>query len=240
VRVRRVVTTRAGGRSTGPFARFNLSYGVGDDPAAVAANRRRLARELGVQGVVFLGQLHGTRVAVVDALPRPDEPDLPGTDGAATALPRVALAVLSADCVPVLLADPVADVVGVAHAGRVGAAGGVVPETLAAMGRLGASAGNCEALLGPAVCGQDYEVPAAMRDEVEAVLPGSATRTRRGTPGLDLRAGLRRQLVELGVARIGVDPRCTVEDPDLYSHRRGGRTGSTGRLASVTWLDPTP
>jgi polyphenol oxidase len=240
VRVRRVVTTRAGGRSTGPFARFNLSYGVGDDPAAVAANRRRLARELGVQGVVFLGQLHGTRVAVVDALPRPDEPDLPGTDGAATALPGVALAVLSADCVPVLLADPMAEVVGVAHAGRVGAAGGVVPETLAAMGRLGASAGNCEALLGPGVCGQDYEVPAAMRDEVEAVLPGSATRTRRGTPGLDLRAGLRRQLVELGVGRIGVDPRCTAEDPDLYSHRRDGRTGSTGRLASVTWLDPTP
>jgi polyphenol oxidase len=240
VRVRRVVTTRAGGRSTGPFARFNLSYGVGDDPAAVAANRRRLARELGVQGVVFLGQVHGTRVAVVDALPRPDEPDLPSTDGAATALPGVALAVLSADCVPVLLADPVAEVVGVAHAGRVGAAGGVVPETLAAMGRLGASAGNCEALLGPAVCGQDYEVPAAMRDEVEAVLPGSATRTRRGTPGLDLRAGLNRQLIELGVARIGVDPRCTVEDPDLYSHRRDGRTGSTGRLASVTWLDPNP
>jgi polyphenol oxidase len=237
VRVRRVVTTRAGGRSTGPFARFNLSYGVGDDPVAVAANRRRLAAELGVRGVVFLGQVHGTRVAVVDAVPRADDPDLPGTDAAVTALPGVALAVLSADCVPVLLADPVAEVVAAAHAGRVGAAGGVVAETLAAMGRLGASPGNVEALLGPAVCGQDYEVPAVMRDEVEAALPGSATRTRRGTPGLDLRAGLRRQLAALGVARIGVDPRCTVEDPDLYSHRRDGRTGPTGRLASVTWLD---
>ena len=59
-----------------------------------------------------------------------------------------------------------------------------------------------------------------MRDEVEAALPGSATRTRRGTPGLDLRAGLRAQLAALGVARVGVDPRCTVEDPDLYSYRR--------------------
>jgi YfiH family protein len=236
-RVRRVVTTRAGGRSTGPFARFNLSAGVGDDPVAVAANRRRLAAELGVRGVVFLDQVHGTEVAVVDTVPRPAEPDRPGADAAVTALPGVALAVLTADCVPVLLADPRAEVVGVAHAGRVGAAAGVLARVLTAMEKLGARAGDCEALLGPAVCGACYEVPAAMRDEVEAALPGSSTRTRRGTPGLDLRAGLRRQLVTLGVGRIGVDPRCTVEDPDLYSYRRDRRTG---RLAAVTWLDPTP
>jgi YfiH family protein len=232
-----VVTTRAGGRSTGPFARFNLSAGVGDDPAAVAANRRRLASELGVRGVVFLDQVHGTEVAVVEAVPGPDDPDRPGTDSAVTALPGVALAVLTADCVPVLLADPRAGVVGAAHAGRVGAAAGILAHTLAAMVGLGARAGDCEALLGPAVCGACYEVPAAMRDEVEAALPGSASRTRRGTPALDLRAGLRRQLAALGVARVGLDPRCTVEDPDLYSYRRDGRTG---RLAAVTWLDPSP
>lgn len=235
MRVRRVVTTRAGGRSTGPFARFNLSAGVGDDPGAVAANRRRLATELGVRGVVFLDQVHGTEVAVVDAVPGPGEPDRPGTDAAVTALPGVALAVLTADCVPVLLADPRAEVVGAAHAGRVGAAGGILARTLAAMTGLGARADGCEALLGPAVCGACYEVPAAMRDEVDAALPGSASRTRRGTPGLDLRAGLRRQLAALGIARVGVDPRCTIEDPDLYSHRRDGRTG---RLAALTWLDP--
>ena len=78
MRVRRVVTTRAGGRSAGPFARFNLSTGVGDDPVAVAANRRRLATELGLRGVVFLDQVHGTQVAVVDTVPRPGEPDRPG------------------------------------------------------------------------------------------------------------------------------------------------------------------
>jgi polyphenol oxidase len=231
-----VVTTRAGGRSTGPFARFNLSVGVGDDPAAVAANRRRLVTELGVRGVVFLDQVHGTEVAVVDAVPRLGDPDRPGTDAAVTALPGVALAVLTADCVPVLLADPRAGVVGAAHAGRVGAAAGVLGSTLAAMTGLGARAGACEALLGPAICGACYEVPAAMRDEVDAALPGSASRTRRGTPGLDLRTGLRRQLAALGIARVGVDPRCTVEDPDLYSYRRDGRTG---RLAAVTWLDPS-
>ena len=186
-----------------------------------------------MRGVAFLDQVHGTQVAVVDAVPRPGAPDRPGTDAAVTALPGVALAVLTADCVPVLLADPRAGVVGVAHAGRVGAAAGVVPKTLAAMVELGARPDDCEVLLGPAVCGLCYEVPATMRDEVEAVLPGSAARTRRGTPGLDLRAGLRTQLAGLGVARVGVDPRCTAEDPDLYSHRRDRRTG---RLASVTWL----
>ena len=83
--------------------------------------------------------------------------------------------------------------------------------------------------------GAPDEVPAAMRDEVAAALPGSAARTRRGTPSLDLRAGLHRQLAALGVAGIGTDPRCTMEDPQLYSHRRDGRTG---RQAAVTWLDP--
>ncbi len=237
MRVRRVVTTRAGGRSTGPFARFNLSTGVGDDPGAVAANRARVARALGVRGVVFLDQVHGTEVAVVDAVSGPGTSDRPGTDAAVTALPGVALAVLTADCVPVLLADPGAEVVGVAHAGRVGAAAGVVEATVAAMAGLGAAVGDCEVLLGPSICGACYEVPPAMRDEVEAALPGSASRTRRGTPALDLRAGLRRRLAELGVARVGVDPRCTAEDPDLYSYRRDRRTG---RLAAVTWLDPSP
>ncbi|CAA9429379.1 MAG: FIG00003370: Multicopper polyphenol oxidase, partial [uncultured Pseudonocardia sp.] len=84
-RVRRVVTTRAGGRSTGRYGTFNLSAGVGDDPAAVAANRARAARELGVP-VVFLEQVHGTRVAVVEAVPAPGEPDRPGCDAAVTAV----------------------------------------------------------------------------------------------------------------------------------------------------------
>jgi copper oxidase (laccase) domain-containing protein len=128
-------------------------------------------------------------------------------------------------------------VVGVAHAGRVGAAAGVLEATVAAMTGLGAATDRSEALLGPAICGACYEVPAGMRAEVDASLPGSACRTRRGTPGLDLRAGLRRRLADLGVARVGVDPRCTAEDPDLYSYRRDRRTG---RLAAVTWLDPSP
>jgi YfiH family protein len=234
-RVRRVTSTRAGGRSRGAFSTFNLSAGVGDDPAAVAANRARLTAELGVP-VVFLQQVHGTRVVVVDSPPGLDEPDHPGADALVTAQPGIGLAVLAADCVPVLLADPRAGVVGAAHAGRVGAAAGVLPAVVAAMERLGARPGAIEVLLGPAVCGSCYEVPAAMRAEVDARLPGSAVRTRNGTPGLDLRAGLYHQLVELKIGRVGADPRCTMEDRTLYSHRRDGRTG---RQAAITWLDPS-
>jgi len=233
-RVRRVVSTRAGGRSAGPFAHFNLSTGVGDDPAAVAANRGRLRAELGVP-VVFLAQVHGTRVATLEAVPRAGAPDLAATDAVVTALPGVGLAVLVADCVPVLLADPVAGVVGAAHAGRVGAAAGVIPATVAAMEALGARAEDVEVLLGPAICGGCYEVSAAIRAEVDARLSGSAVRTRRGTAGLDLRAGLYHQLTALGVARIGGDPRCTRESSELYSHRRDQ---PTGRQAAITWLHP--
>jgi YfiH family protein len=218
--VRRVFSTRAGGRSTGVYGQFNLSAGVGDDPAAVAANRARLAAELGVP-VVFLQQVHGTRVVVVDTPPVAGEPDHPDADAVVTARPGIGLAVLAADCVPVLLADPHAGVVGSAHAGRVGGAAGVLPAVVAAMTDLGARPAAIEVLLGPAVCGGCYEVPAAMRADVDARLPGSAVRTRSGTPGLDLRAGLYHQLVELGVGRVGADPRCT------------------GRQAAITWLHPT-
>ena len=183
-RVRRVVSTRAGGRSSGVSGTFNLSAGVGDDPRAVAANRARVAAELGVP-VVFLQQVHGTRVAVVDAPPGADDPDHPAADAVVTAVPGVGVAVLAADCVPVLLGDSRAGVVGAAHAGRVGAAEGVLPAVIATMEELGAAVGAIEVLLGPAICGGCYEVPAAMRKAVDERLPGSASRTRKGTPGLD-------------------------------------------------------
>jgi YfiH family protein len=232
IRVRRVLTTRAGGRSAPPYDLFNLGDHVGDDPAAVAANRRRLGEGIGLgpDRVVWMDQIHGTDVAVVTS---PGDPR-PTADALVTDRPRLALAVVVADCVPVLLADPVAGVVAAAHAGRRGAADGVLDRTLEAMTGLGAEIGHVEALLGPAVCGACYEVPAAMRDEVEAALPGSASTTRVGTPGLDLRAGLRRQLADRGVTRVDTDGRCTFEDDQLFSHRR---TQPTGRFAAVTWWE---
>jgi YfiH family protein len=227
------VTTRAGGRSVAPYDSFNLGAHVGDEPEAVEKNRSRLAGELGLSPdrVIWMEQVHGRTVTVVDG---PRTEPVEATDALVTAVPGLAVAVLVADCVPVLLADAEAGVVAAVHAGRVGARVGVLPAALAAMAKAGAETGRVEALLGPAVCGECYEVPAAMQADVAAHLPGSASRTRSGTPGLDLRAGLWQQLANAGIAKIGLDPRCTVEDRTLYSHRR---EGATGRIAAVTWVE---
>ena len=233
VRIRRVSTTRAGGVSVPPFDTFNLGDHVGDDPAAVAANRIRLAADIGLSPdrVVWMNQVHGDHIEVVDG---PRDTAFDDTDGLVTRTPRLALAVVSADCVPVLLADARAGVVAAVHAGRVGARDGVVARAVEVMLSVGAHEPDISVLLGPAVSGRNYEVPAAMADEVEAALPGSRTTTSKGTPGLDLRAGIACQLKALGVSAIDIDPRCTVEDVNLFSHRRGA---PTGRLASVVWIE---
>ncbi|WP_175648146.1 peptidoglycan editing factor PgeF [Nocardia donostiensis] len=230
--VRRVFTTRAGGFSAPPYDSFNLGDHVGDDPAAVQRNRERLAETIGVapQRLVWMEQIHGRTVHIVDG-PRPEP--VPATDALVTTTPELALVVLTADCVPILLSDDAAGVIAAVHAGRVGARIGIVPRVLEAMMSLGARPERIGALLGPAASGRQYEVPAEMRADVERHLPGSATTTVRGTPGLDLRAGIRRQLTEAGVGAIAIDPRCTIEDTALFSHRRGA---PTGRLGGVIWM----
>jgi hypothetical protein len=251
--------------SRGPFAGLNLGDHVGDDPAAVAANRRLLAERVG-HPVRYMRQVHGTRVVHVrdDAAfagPHagdpsggdpsggdpsggqasggqaagqaggPDGVEAPEADALVTDRPGIALAVLVADCVPVLFEGP--GVVGVAHAGRTGLADGVVRTTLAALAGLGADPERLRVVVGPSVCAGCYEVPAAMRDEVDAVVPGTAAKTRAGTPGLDLRAGVVGRLRAAGVTDVTVSGRCTAEDAALYSYRRDGRTG---RFAGVAWL----
>lgn len=233
LRARRVVTTRSGGVSAPPYDTFNLADHVGDDPASVVSNRRRLADGIGLapERIVWMEQIHGRTVTVVDG---PVDEPVPATDALVTRQVGLALATLSADCVSILLADETAGVIAAVHAGRIGARIGILPRVLDVMAELGARPERIGALLGPAASGDRYEVPAAMRADVEKHLPGSATRTKQGTPGLDLRAGLRRQLEELNVTAVAVDPRCTVEDPTLFSHRR---TAPTGRFASVIWLE---
>lgn len=225
-----------GGTSAAPFDTFNLAAAVGDDPDAVRANRARLARELGIRPdrLVWMKQVHGT---AVERVTTPQDQPVPDTDALVTATPGLALAALVADCVPILLADADAGVVGAVHAGRRGAAAGVALHALDAMVALGADPGKIDVLLGPAVCGRCYEVPADMRAEVDAALPGSACDTAQGAPGLDLRAGLGAQLGRAGVATVVSDPRCTAEDPDLFSYRRDGRTG---RQAGVVWISDQP
>lgn len=233
VRVRRVTTTRSGGVSAPPYHSFNLGDHVGDDPAAVAANRARLASAIGLPAdhVVWMNQVHSAHVEFVDS---PRDQALDATDALVTRTPRLALAVVTADCVPVLLADARAGVIGAAHAGRVGAANGVVLRTLEAMITQGAHVRDVSVLLGPSVSGPNYEVPEEMAAEVEARLPGSRTTTSRGTPGLDLKAGIARQLRDAGVTAIDIEPRCTAADPALFSHRRDN---PTGRLASLVWME---
>ncbi|GGM11618.1 peptidoglycan editing factor PgeF [Nakamurella endophytica] len=231
-----LLTGRDGGVSAPPYDAWNLSDGVGDAPPAVARNRELLAERTGVPAArtAWMHQVHGTSVAGVgDRIDGPFE----ATDGLVTDRPGTALAVLVADCVPVLAADPVAGVVGVAHAGRRGAAAGILGRLLAALEDLGGSTGRTQVLLGPAICGRCYEVPDDLQDEVERQLPGSACRTADGTGGLDLRAGLAAQLAGLGVARWRVDPRCSREDGTLFSHRRMGGA-RTGRFAGVVWTAP--
>jgi len=229
-----VVTTRAGGESKAPYDTFNLGDHVGDDDGDVYANRKRLAAELGLaeNRLSWMEQVHGRTATIVDGS---ETAAAEATDALVTAEPGLALIVLVADCVPILLADAEAGVVAAVHAGRVGTRVGVVPAALKAMRDVGAEPHRVEALLGPAICGDCYEVPAEMAADVEKHVPGSACKTRKGTPGIDLRAGLWRQLADLGVGKIGVDPRCTNEDKTLFSYRRDG---TTGRIAGITWIDP--
>lgn len=227
-----VFTSRAGGASASPYDSFNLAEHVGDDPAAVRANRERLAGILGlpVENFVWMEQLHTNTVTVVDG---PQAEPVPATDALVTTQVGLALCVLVADCTPVLLSDHAAGVIGAVHAGRMGARNGIVTRTVAQMVKLGAKPANIQALLGPAAAGESYEVPAAMAADVEAHLPGSATTTAKGTPGLDIRAGIVRQLMSVGVTHIDADPRDTITDEAFFSHRR---EGTTGRQAGVIWL----
>ncbi|MEV0930128.1 peptidoglycan editing factor PgeF [Streptomyces phaeochromogenes] len=227
-------TDRWGGVSAVPYEELNLGGAVGDDPDSVRANRELAAKSLGLDPdlVVWMNQVHGPDVAVVDG-PWGDRP-VPKVDAVVTRRRGLALAVLTADCTPVLLADPVAGVVAGAHAGRPGMIAGVVPATVAAMVELGAEPARIVARTGPAVCGRCYEVPDTMRAEVAAVEPAAYAETSWGTPAVDVTAGVHAQLERLGVRDRGQSPVCTLESDDHFSYRRD-RT--TGRLAGYVWLD---
>ncbi|MFJ3230295.1 peptidoglycan editing factor PgeF [Streptomyces sp. NPDC086787] len=228
-------TDRWGGVSAVPYEELNLGGAVGDDPAAVRTNRELAAGELGIDPgmVVWMRQVHGADVAVVDG-PWGSAEEIPPVDAVVTARRGLALAVLTADCVPVLLADPVAGVVAAAHAGRPGMVAGVVPAAVHAMTGLGAEPSRIAARIGPAVCGRCYEVPEAMRAEVAEVEPAAYAETSWGTPAVDVSAGVHAQLERLGVRDRAQSPVCTLESNDYFSYRRDR---ATGRLAGYVWLD---
>ena len=228
-------TDRAGGVSGGDFASLNLASRTDDDPDAVARNRRLVAEALTGSPdtpVALMRQVHGDVVAEV-ALPLTEVPE---ADALVTTATGVVLAVQVADCVPIVLADPLAGVVGAVHAGRNGVALEVVRRAVARLRELGGD--ELHAWLGPHVCGGCYEVPAAMRDEVAALVPAAHAETTWGTPSLDLGAAVLAQLADAGVdpGATHVVGRCTREDPELYSYRRDG--ARSGRLAGLVWCRP--
>ena len=223
--VTRAVTDRSDGVSTGRYAGLNLGAHVDDQPEAVAENRRRLTEKLR-RPVLYMAQCHGAEVAVVDGMPV--EP--PRCDAVVTLSPEVALAVLVADCVPVLLSST-GGVVAAVHAGRPGLLARIVPRTLDVMADLGA--GVVDAVVGPSVCGRCYEVPEEMRVAAAREQPVSAAVSWTGTPAVDVGAGVVAQLHDAGVT-VRWLPGCSRERPDLYSYRRDGLTGRFAGIVAAS------
>jgi polyphenol oxidase len=232
---RYLVTDRNGGVSAAPYASLNLAHDLGDDPEAVAANRKLAVGACGpeVSAIAWMLQVHGSTVRYADEGWPSERPE--PCDALFTDVPGLAIAVLVADCVPVLLVDPQARLAGAAHAGRQGMQAAVVSALVAAMTSAGARAERMHALIGPAICGGCYEVPDAMRAAVSATVPAAYCRTRADTPGLDVRAGVAAQLAAAGVGSVRSDGRCTKESSELFSYRRDGLSG---RFAALVWLVP--
>lgn len=234
--VRAAVTTRNGpGVSLPPFARFNLGRRNGDQAEAVSDNRSVLQQALGLPAAPrWLRQVHGNTVAELGPLPSPDEPQ---ADAAVSHLPGTVLAVLTADCLPVLFCADDGSAIGVAHAGWRGLATGVLEAVAEQMQR---PAERILAWLGPCIGASSYEVG----EEVRAAFidhAGEAARcfipTRPGHWHCDLAALARQRLAAAGIARVHGGGFDTLTDPRWYSYRREG--ARSGRFASLIWLENT-
>lgn len=227
--VRTCITTRQGGVSQSPWSGLNLGTHVGDDPAAVASNRRQLVKGLGC-APAWLEQTHS--VTVVPA----DPARVLSADASWTDQPNVACTIMTADCLPVLFCDRAGTRVAAAHAGWRGLAGGVLENTVAAMAQ---PASQLMAWLGPAIGPRSFEVGAEVRQAfIEAdpvALQAFAPSARPGHFMADIYRLARQRLEAVGVTAVYGGGLCTVSEPErFYSYRRDGQTG---RFASLIWLD---
>jgi YfiH family protein len=228
--VRALSTCRGGGASRDPYASLNLGDHVEDAPLAVAKNRRTLKEAAGLPAEPsWLTQVHGAQVLDLDATGAGQ----PG-DAVVTGRPGAVCAILTADCLPVLLASAAGTRVGAAHAGWRGLAAGVIEAAVAAMRT---PPGEMLAWLGPAIGPQHFEIGPEVREELLRTDPG-AEGAFESKPGdrfmADLFALARRRLAAVGVAQVYGGGECTYSQPDQYfSHRRDGRTG---RQATLIWL----
>ncbi len=225
--VRAFTTLRGGGASGGPYASLNLATHVGDAPRDVAANRAALCRELGIRRTpLWLNQVHG-RVIVDAGAPFAEAPE---ADGSFTTRRGVVCAVLTADCLPVVLADRMGRCVAVVHAGWRGLAAGVLEAGVAA---LPVSPSRLAAWLGPAIGAADYEVGDEVRRAFGDEARAAFTRSALGRYRADLYALARLRLMAAGVEAVYGGGRSTFSDPELFSYRR---TPVCGRMATLAWI----
>lgn len=212
----------------------NLALHVGDDPGEVLDRRARLdqAVGLGAGRFQYMDQVHGNTVEFIEVHGQGPTADAMVSRGTYAHPAPQPLAVMVADCVPVVLVGVDSGnqpIIAAAHAGRPGVASGVIPATVAEMRRRGAA--SIRAWLGPSICGSCYEVPAELRATVAADVPAAWASTSWGTPALDLPAGVRSQLAAANVA-VEYSGECTLENDNLFSYRRDNRTG---RFAGLVW-----
>ncbi|MFD2841211.1 peptidoglycan editing factor PgeF [Populibacterium corticicola] len=244
-------TTARGGESSGPYASLNLGSRVGDDPVAVAANRRAVSDAAGVP-LVYGRQVHSNGVFEVDG-PTAQVPDTEiagdvaaSADALVSARYGVGLTVYIADCVPILFADADAGVIATAHAGRPGLEAGVIAAAVHEMAAHGATPASIRAAVGPCICANCYEVPADMAQDFATITRTQVSLTKWGSVGVDLRAAAERQLRELGIGKILHISECTYEHAEhgrLFSHRWATHNvertnGKSGRFAGVIMRTP--
>jgi purine-nucleoside/S-methyl-5'-thioadenosine phosphorylase / adenosine deaminase len=233
--------SRLGGVSSGAFATLNLSRWVGDDPAAVDENWRRVRPIIGESSVVAsVNQVHGAAVRLVT---RANASERPRADGMVTAESGIVLAIFTADCVPILMHDPLRRIVGALHAGWRGILAGIVEAGIDAMRSRGADAQDLRVALGPSIGACCFEVDADLAARFARRMPGAVGRTCEGRPGkayLDLRGIVRLQLVRFGVdaAHIAIVGPCTRCASDRYFSRRGAGNSTTGLQMSFIGLAP--
>ena len=211
-------TDRRGGESLGVYESLNLALHVGDDPSTVASNRAVIG------DAQFMNQVHGDSVLVVDSV----DAQTPTCDGLITTKPNLQLAVMVADCIPLLLVSR--EAVGAIHVGRAGLVNRIALKAIQVMRTAGAI--DIHAILGPSICGSCYEVPFEMQQEVMQEHPRAFATTRKGTPALDLPKALIADLVSVGVS-YEASTICTFEDELYFSHRR---QNPTGRFAGIVSL----
>ena len=216
-------TSPIAGHSSSPFSGLNLATHVDDISENVLRNRAQLESYIGLP-IQFLDQVHGNQVASIEKICEP-----PIADAAFTRVNGIALAVMVADCVPILFTSD--EVVGVAHVGRRGLVNGVITQVAATLRNMSPS--NIAAHIGPHICPSCYEISPDLANEISQNFPEAISQSRWGTPSIDLRRSIIQQL-QIEEIETNDLSHCTYEDENLFSYRRDKKTG---RNAGIVWIE---